>query len=57
MKDYFFLYYDIGKRGTVGYHRKVTREGFSEVTFETQRMKGFMRIYMAETHIDFRLDL
>ena len=42
----------------MGYHRKVTREGFSEeVTFETQRMKGFMRIYMAETHIDFRLDL
>ena len=42
----------------MGYHRKVTREGFSEeVTFETQRMKGFMRIYMAETQIDFRLDL
>ena len=30
-----------GSRGIVGYHRKVTREGFSEeVISETQRMKG-----------------
>lgn len=43
---------------TVGYGRKTTRESFSEeVAFETWRMKGYISIYMAEAHVDFRLDL
>lgn len=36
----------------------MVREGFSEeVTFETQRMKGLMRIYTVETQIEFRLSI
>lgn len=43
---------------TSRYRRKVTREGFSEkVTFETGRIKGYVRIYMADAQVDCRLDL